>query len=259
MNLIKGIKSLLSLLTTIPIGEKDIESGARIFYLVPLIGLIEGCIVGAILSVMKILQLSMDIIATLYIAIHIAVTGGIHIDGYADYLDAIGSHRRGEEALKIMKDSRKGTFSIAILILSLIISYISMKELITLNPFELIPLLISIYVSATESMYIVAVIGREEPYRGLGYMFSKYAKPLKNIMVNVTIYILIILLILVINMRILLHLLAIVMLTITISFFSYRDSRYRIGFVTGDVMGFTYELLRILSLLTLSILVSWGL
>ncbi|ADM27173.1 cobalamin 5'-phosphate synthase [Ignisphaera aggregans DSM 17230] len=256
MKLLKGIKSLLSLLTTIPIGEEDIESGARVFYLVPLIGLLEGCIAGAILSLMKILQLSIDIIAVLYIAIHIAITGGIHIDGYADYLDAIGSHRRGEEALKIMKDPRKGTFSIAILTLSLITSYISMKELITLDLYELIPLLISIYVSATESMYIVAAIGREEPYMGLGYMFSRYAKPLKNIIMNIAIYVLLILLLLAINMKILLHLLAIVVLTIAISLLSYRDSRYRIGFITGDVMGFTYELLRILSLLILSITTS---
>ncbi len=253
MSFVKGIRSLFSFLTTLPFGGGDIESAASVFYIAPLVGLFEGVVVGALLSAMKILGLSIEAISILYIVIHIAITGGIHIDGYADYLDAIGSHRRGEEAIKIMKDPRKGSFSIAMLIVSMMMSYVSMKKLALLEMPILIPILISIYTSSAESMYIIAAIGGEEPYKGLGHMFSRYAKYPRNILVNAVLYIAILLSILIIDIGLLPQIMIVIAIAIASCLLSYRDSKYRIGFVTGDIMGFNYELTRLLCLLILSI------
>ncbi|PUA33989.1 MAG: hypothetical protein B7O98_00830 [Zestosphaera tikiterensis] len=249
----RGVRSLLSFLTTIPTGEGDIEAGAKVFYLVPLIGLFEGGVVGLVLNVLSVFELPTDMIAILCLVTHIAITGGIHMDGYCDYLDVIGSHKRGEEALKIMKDPRRGTFSVVILTLSLMANYISLNKLVALGVPELTLILIFVYVSAAESMYIIAVIGKEEPYMGLGHMFSKYAKSFKNVAINATLYSSVAFLLTVSYAKIFPQILTVLTLTIIVCLFSYRDSKHRLGFVTGDVMGFTYELLRTLSLLTLSV------
>lgn len=254
MSIAKRVKSLLSFLTAIPIGEKDFTSGASIFYLVPLVGLFEGGLISVALNVMKILGLHADIVAVLYVALHVIVTGGIHLDGYADYLDVIGSRRRGDEALRVMKDPRKGPFSITVLTLSLMISYVSMKKLISLDSFDLTLLLTSLYTSAAESMYVTAFIGREEPYEGLGREFSRHAKLLRNVIINLTTYCVIILTLIIINTKILPQLLVSAILTALIPLLTNRDSSHRLGFVTGDVMGFTYELLRVVGLLTLSVI-----
>ena len=42
--------------------------------------------------------------------IPVLVTGGIHLDGYADTWDALGSHAAPEEKQRILKDPRMGAF-----------------------------------------------------------------------------------------------------------------------------------------------------
>jgi len=255
MNIIKKVKALLSFFTTIPTHEKDVELCASAFYLVPLVGLIEGSLIGIALSVTKILTLSTDIIAALYMILHLIVTGGIHLDGYADYLDVIGSRKRGYDALKVMKDPRRGSFAIVALTLSLLVSYASVRELASsLDPFELTLLLTFLYISAAESMYVIAFVGKEEPYEGLGRTFSKHAKFLRNVIANLIVYSVITLTFVVTNVRTSLRFLALVILTFFTSYIVYKDSDQRLGFVTGDVMGFAYELLRAVGLLTLSVI-----
>ncbi len=253
MNFVKSVKSLFSFLTILPVGRGDLELSARAFYLVPMVGLVEGGIAGVLLSLLKLFNLPTDVISALYIATHVTITRGMHLDGYTDYLDAIGSLKRGEDAVRIMKDPRKGSFSITVLIASMIISYASMKKLASLELVTLIPLLIFIYASAAESMYIIAAVGKEEPYRGLAYMFSKYAKQVNNIIINAIVYWVVLLLVLIINTRVLLQALIIVVTTLTVCLISYRDSKHRVGFITGDIMGFTYELTRFSCLLVASI------
>ena len=45
-------------------------------------------------------------------AIPILVTGGVHLDGYADTSDALASHKTMEEKLEIMKDPHVGSFAV---------------------------------------------------------------------------------------------------------------------------------------------------
>lgn len=45
-------------------------------------------------------------------ALPVLLTGGIHMDGFCDTMDAMGSHGGPEKRLEIMKDSRSGAFAI---------------------------------------------------------------------------------------------------------------------------------------------------
>ena len=50
--------------------------------------------------------------AALLTALPVAVTGGIHLDGYCDTVDALASHAGREKKLAILKDSAAGAFAV---------------------------------------------------------------------------------------------------------------------------------------------------
>ena len=48
----------------------------------------------------------------LLVLIPILITGGIHMDGFMDTMDALSSHAERERKLEILKDSHTGAFAI---------------------------------------------------------------------------------------------------------------------------------------------------
>ena len=58
------------------------------------------------------LQVGTLLRAALRTAVPIAVTGGIHLDGYCDTIDALASHASRERKLAILKDSSAGAFAV---------------------------------------------------------------------------------------------------------------------------------------------------
>ncbi|MCS7112147.1 MAG: adenosylcobinamide-GDP ribazoletransferase [Ignisphaera sp.] len=247
-NIINGLKSLIALLTNIPVNANSIECAAHHFYLVPIIGAIEGIIVSLVTWVLYIIRIENVIISVLYPFFHLLVTGGIHLDGYADYSDVIGSHRTGEPAIKILKDPRKGTFAIVSTTLNLITSSTSMHLLLKLKdstqPFPL--WLILIYILSAESMYITSFFGIEEPYEGLGKKFVSSAKISTNLVKNAIVMVLTYLPVLTLIYTEIHVAFTITLVTIAASITVAIDARRRLGFVNGDVMGFSYELTRVI-------------
>ncbi|AEA33052.1 Cobalamin synthase [Hippea maritima DSM 10411] len=57
------------------------------------------------------------------------ITGGLHLDGLADASDAFFSHRDKDEMLRIMKDSRIGTFGVLALFFVLLGKYLSFNAI----------------------------------------------------------------------------------------------------------------------------------
>ncbi|MCI9364040.1 MAG: adenosylcobinamide-GDP ribazoletransferase [Oscillospiraceae bacterium] len=53
----------------------------------------------------------------------VLLTGGIHMDGFCDVMDALGSHGTPEQRLEIMKDSRSGAFAIIGCVLCLLMTF----------------------------------------------------------------------------------------------------------------------------------------
>lgn len=57
------------------------------------------------------------------LAIPILITGGIHIDGYMDTIDALASHTGRERMLEIIKDSRVGAFAVIYEVIYMIVAF----------------------------------------------------------------------------------------------------------------------------------------
>lgn len=58
----------------------------------------------------------------LAIALPIIVTGGFHIDGYMDTMDAVHSYQNKEKKLEILKDPHIGAFSVIMIILYFLVA-----------------------------------------------------------------------------------------------------------------------------------------
>ena len=78
----------------------------------PLVGAVIGVIFWLVDAVSYQLGLGMVLRAALLTAAPVVVTGGIHLDGYCDTVDALASHASREKKLEILKDSSAGAFAV---------------------------------------------------------------------------------------------------------------------------------------------------
>lgn len=100
----------LRFLTVIPIrryfDETSLKRSPRVF---PLVGLSIGIILFLSYSILS-KFLPKDISTFITIFIWEFISGGIHLDGFADTLDGLMSRKDREGILEIMRDSRIGVF-----------------------------------------------------------------------------------------------------------------------------------------------------
>lgn len=93
--------------------------------------------VGAVIGLCTVLwaqlcrQLQIGNIAYLLTAaaIPVLITGGFHVDGYMDTMDALHSYQSRERKLEILKDSHIGAFSVIMLVLYYLIYIAAFSEI----------------------------------------------------------------------------------------------------------------------------------
>ena len=107
--------TILPLGPSTPIGDRDV---ARAGWALPAAGLLVGLCGALTFAIASRLGLSPGPAAMLVLATTVLVTGALHEDGLADTADGLGGGRTRERKLKIMRDSRIGTYGTCALILS---------------------------------------------------------------------------------------------------------------------------------------------
>ena len=83
----------------------------------PLVGLILGLCWVLLASVCRHFGLPALLTGALLTALPVLLAGGIHLDGYADAVDALSSHGDKEKKLAIMKDPHVGSFAVIHLVI----------------------------------------------------------------------------------------------------------------------------------------------
>lgn len=78
----------------------------------PLIGLVIGALVFLWSALAYQLALPMVLRAAVAAVLPILLTGGIHLDGFCDTMDALASHQSRERKLEILKDPNTGAFAV---------------------------------------------------------------------------------------------------------------------------------------------------
>ncbi|MBW1802328.1 MAG: adenosylcobinamide-GDP ribazoletransferase, partial [Deltaproteobacteria bacterium] len=82
--------------------------------------------------------------AFMVIVLEIILTRGLHLDGLADWADALGSRADPEIRLTVMKDSRIGAFGVIALVIVLLGKWLALSKLFSDHSLQWIPLVLVI-------------------------------------------------------------------------------------------------------------------
>lgn len=121
MNVLQTIAVAFSMFSKVPMPQFTWREENMKYSLVafPLIGGLIGGMLFGVQYVTALLELPQMIAGLLLCSIPFWITGGIHLDGFLDTMDAVSSYKSREEKLEILKDPHIGSFGVmhAVLIL----------------------------------------------------------------------------------------------------------------------------------------------
>jgi adenosylcobinamide-GDP ribazoletransferase len=165
-NLVRRFFLSVTFLTTLPLnlGSSKIQnkeqiqqdlSKSSIFF--PLVGLFIG---GILLGLYRLLQLTLldsAVIDGIMLLVWIGLSGGLHLEGFADMVDGFSGGRNREDIIRIMKDSAVGAKGAIVLILVILLKFLlihSLDHTIKAEAFLLAP------VAGRWTMVLAGYLGR---------------------------------------------------------------------------------------------------
>lgn len=110
----KSVIIAFAMYSKLPMPRVDWEKKALSWALCwfPLVGLFIGAVLWLWLVLAQWLGFGAIFTAAFALLLPIALSGGIHLDGFCDTCDALSSHQSREKKLEILKDSHTGAFAI---------------------------------------------------------------------------------------------------------------------------------------------------
>lgn len=258
MSFIKSFFICLSMYTTIPVPqiiweEKNMK---YIFYHLPLIGIM----LGLVEYLLYILSLYLDFSSVLYAALSVAVivllTGGIHLDGYADTIDAVFCHGDIEKRRQVLSDAHTGAFAVIYTILYFIVLFACFENMYDKN----LPVFIFILVftiSRILSLFLIALVP-SSVNRGLLYIFSSKENKKSLLIYAFSLSLVFIFLTYILMGYKFIIILLLILVIISIILIKYFNKVF--GGISGDLAGFSICIYEISALLLYSIsrLVLWN-
>ncbi len=118
-----GVRLALTTLTVLPVraGRVDRATAAVAMTLAPAVGLLLGGTLALLLVALRAAGAPDPVAGAVTVAAGVLLTRGLHLDGLADTVDALGSYRSGDAALDVMKKPDIGPFGVAAIALVLLI------------------------------------------------------------------------------------------------------------------------------------------
>jgi len=118
-----GVRLAVTTLTVLPIrgGRVDRAAAAVAMSLAPAVGALLGLLLGGLLWLLREAGAPGLVAGGVTVAAAALLTRGMHLDGLADTVDALGSYRTGDAALEIMKKPDIGPFGVAAVGLTLLV------------------------------------------------------------------------------------------------------------------------------------------
>ena len=126
----KSVIIAFAMYSKLPMPRVDWEKKALSWALCwfPLVGLFIGAVLWLWLVLAQWLGFGAIFTAAFALLLPIALSGGIHLDGFCDTCDALSSHQSREKKLEILKDSHTGAFAILCCGLYLIVFFAAWCE-----------------------------------------------------------------------------------------------------------------------------------
>ncbi|MCW4044694.1 MAG: adenosylcobinamide-GDP ribazoletransferase [Candidatus Bathyarchaeota archaeon] len=250
--MLKEIRNLLSFLTAIPVNmDKDcLTDSAKCMFLFPLIGAFIGLLAGAFAWASALFLPSL-VVGALALGLLLLITGLHHTDGLLDFGDGVMAHGSAERKIEIMHDQLTGAGGLTLGIMTYLVTAFALAEF----PRGIIMLqgLIVAEVSAKLSM-VVATWAGKAVHTGMNSPFMQ-AMHGKNGTFRLIAALVVSFVIAVPLLRLagIVTLLAAVITSLTMVAVAHRHFKG----VTGDVLGATNELTRMVALIVLLAVIGW--
>jgi adenosylcobinamide-GDP ribazoletransferase len=246
---IRGLKSAIAFLTVLPVGmDRDtLVQAAQFMPAFPLIGAFVGLTCGVFVWALELFLPSL-IAGFLGLGLLLLLTGMHHVDGLLDFGDAMMAHGTPKEKLRIMSDRQTGAggFSLGFVVLGA-----TSLSIAAIDRSLVIQSLIASEALAKFAMVFQAATGRSA-HKGMSTPFvqamhGRWIRGLATLLLQLAIS---------------LSTLRVVGLALTISGVVIASvmlivARWNLGGITGDVMGATNEVTRLLSLLVVMVGARW--
>lgn len=237
---IKGLKALFSFLTIVPVGMESIEAVSKDFFLCPLVGLVIGSVAGAVGFASDIFL--PNLISGFLVLVSIQLlTGFHHLDGLLDLSDAAMARGDSERRLKVMHDMYTGAAAVAAGVIVLAVTGLAFGYF---SGLEILKAAVVAEIVAKESMVLTAYLGKTPTYKGMGYyvvesMRGRHLKALFSVILSAAIVFLLV------DISFIFVFVAMEIAVVTLSVYADKT----LGCVTGDVMGATNEINRMIAIL----------
>ncbi|MBB4823138.1 adenosylcobinamide-GDP ribazoletransferase [Sporosarcina luteola] len=170
-----GLLLALQFFTSIPV-RKELPLGKRevtgMYMALPFIGGLIGTLMfGAAWLCTEMLGMGSFLTAVIVVIVGIGLTGGLHVDGFADAGDAFFSYRDLQKRLEILEDPRIGAFGTMAIVLLIAGKIAIVEELIATGKgnvplFMVVPFL----ARAVMNLYFVSIRTAKE--EGLAHFFQ---------------------------------------------------------------------------------------
>jgi adenosylcobinamide-GDP ribazoletransferase len=258
MNLFDGLLGAIGFLTTLPAGKTDrFVHLQEQTYLFPVAGALIGIILGVIATILMVLLPGQPGIFSVLMIISIyCFTGVNHLDALSDFGDGITAHGSREKKVRALKDMALGTGGVAFIVFYILLLFVLIQSLATLDigthwGFGIGISLLVAEVTSKHSMITTACLG-QPIHQGMGSVIADNTGP-GQLLVSLLISALVCtaamgvagLVVLVMAM-----LSSVVVLVI---------SNRHFGGINGDCIGTSNELARLVALGTIFIIYAGGL
>ena len=234
MTVLKSFFIAFSLYSAIPVPqfkweEKDMRYVLCFF---PWIGAVIGVLMygwGVLFQTYSIGTLGYSLIGT---AIPLLITGGFHVDGFMDTMDAFHSYQPREKKLEILKDSHIGAFSVIMLGLYALLYIGAFSEITDLKALAVVGA--GFFLTRVLSGFAVVTFPSAKK-EGLLYMFASSSQ--KKIVISALLLQGIGCIAFMLWQSIIYGSVAVLMVFAAFAYYYYR-TRKELGGITGDTAGY---------------------
>lgn len=114
MRLIRSLLIAFSTYSRIPVPQVEWTEENRRYSMCffPLVGMVTGLVLWGWLALCDHFEIDLFLRGTVAALVPLVITGGIHMDGFMDTVDALASWQPAEKRLEILKDSHTGAFAV---------------------------------------------------------------------------------------------------------------------------------------------------
>lgn len=113
MTVLRAVLLAFAMFSRIPVPQVSFDEKAQKYALLflPLVGLAVGLALWGFLALAKLLAFGTILTAAGLTLLPVLITGGIHLDGFCDTVDALASHASPERRREILRDPHAGAFA----------------------------------------------------------------------------------------------------------------------------------------------------